>query len=72
MSVSATITVCRVVDDEDVEIEVTVEGRVERFGSYHPHESGLHIGDWDVVEPRGFVLTSNESDRAVEALEEEI
>lgn len=73
MSVSAIITVCRVENGEDVEIDVTVEGRVERFGSYNPHESGLHISDdWDVVEPKGFVLTDKESDRAVEALEREI
>jgi hypothetical protein len=72
MSVSATITVYRVENDEDVEIEVTVEGQIERFGSYNPHEAGLHIGDWDVVDPKGFVLSSDESDRAIEALEQEI
>lgn len=68
MTVSATITVTR--DDE--EIEVYVSGRVEYFGSYDLRERGHHIGDWEVDSPDGIVLTPDESDRAIEALESEI
>jgi hypothetical protein len=68
MTVSATIHVTR--DDEDVEVCVT--GRVEYFGSYDPRERGEHIGDWWVDSPANITLDQRESDRAIEALEDEI
>jgi len=68
MTVNATITITR--DDENIEVEL--EGHVEYFGSYNPHERGYHIGDWDVVSPANIALTPDENDRAIEALEESI
>ena len=64
MRVSAEIEVER---DDDM-VTVTVEGRFEHYGSYNPHERGMGLGDWDVCEPSGFVLTPAETEQAVEAL----
>ena len=70
--ISASITVTRVIDDEEVDIEVYVSGQIEYYGSANPSERGEHISDWSVDEPRGFELTAKECERAETALEENI
>lgn len=67
---SATITVMR----GDEEIEVDLEGDVEDYGSYNPHERGRHIGDWSAAGPDGkpFALTKDEAECAIQALEDEL
>ena len=66
--INAKIFVTR--DNESVEI--TLAGKLERFGSYNPHESGLRVAECWVVEPRDFQLTALEYDRALEELERAI
>ena len=70
--ISASITVTRLINDEEIDIDVEVSGQTEKFGSYNPYESGIHIADWSVDSPKGFDLTPDEAVRAVEALEEQI
>jgi len=67
-----TITARIIVNRDDEEIEVTVEGRVAFFGSHNPYEHGRKIGDWSIVDPPGFPLTEHEAARALEALTEAI
>ena len=68
MSEQAEIEVEREAGEETETITVTVEGTFDHFGSYNPNERGWHLADWDVIEPKGFVLTPAESERAVQAL----
>lgn len=70
--ISAEITVTRLIDGEEVEIDVCVSGQTEYFGSYNPHERGEHIADWSVDLPKGFELTKEECERAEAALERNI
>lgn len=71
-TVTATITVEREVpngeDFDYIKTEVELEGRFEYYGSYNPHERGMHLADFDVVSPAGFQLTKEEDERAAQAL----
>jgi hypothetical protein len=67
--ISASITVTRIINDEEVDIDVEVAGQSEYFGSANPYERGTQIADWSVQSPSEFDLTKEEEEWAVEALE---
>lgn len=69
---SAAITVTRVINDEEIDIDVYVSGQSEYYGSANYHERGERLADWSVDEPRGFELTAAECVRAEVALEKQI
>lgn len=67
--IAASITVTRIINDEEIDIDVYLAGQSEHFESPNPLECGEHIADWYVEEPKGFELTKQEEERAMEALE---